>query len=58
MISRMLCIGAVAAGLGLAGTGTAVAQGRMMDMNDLPYDSVKAMLSDPARAPQAMEMAK
>jgi hypothetical protein len=58
MFSRMLCISAVVAGLGLAGTRTAAAQGQMMDMNNLPYDSVKAMLSDPARAPQAMAMAK
>ena len=29
-----------------------------MNMNDLPYDSVKAILNDPVRGPQAMEMAK
>ena len=36
------------------------AQGQMgtMDMNNLPYDSVRAMLSDPGRRAQAMDMAK
>jgi hypothetical protein len=47
----------LASGLCLAASGL-WAQGKMMDMNDLPYDSVKAMLSDPARASMAMEMAK
>ncbi len=50
----------VAAALSLlAGAGLA-AQGQMgkMDMNDMPYDSVRAMMADPARRAQAMEMAK
>ncbi len=45
------------AGLCLAAS-AAWAQGKMMDMNDMPYDSVKAIFSDPARKSMAMEMAQ
>lgn len=55
---RLSCSVIVAASL--LTTASLAAQGQMgnMDMNNLPYDSVRAMLSDPARRSQAMEMAK
>ncbi len=51
----------VVAAVSLFAAAGLVAQGQMMgkmDMNDTPYDSVRAMLADPARRAQAMEMAK
>jgi len=58
MQHRLACFAVATASL--LAVGRLAAQGQMgsMDMNSLPYDSVRAMLSDPARRAQAMDMAK
>jgi len=49
---------AVGLGLGLGMHGQGMPQGKMMDMNDMPYAQVKQVMSDPQKKQMAMEMAK